>query len=238
MDRFDCGLEVKFASEGSTGEFDGYASVFGGLDSYGDRIAPGAFTQSLAELKAQGRTLPMYFNHGAMLGADARPVGVWSNVEEDGNGLKVAGRLVGLETETGRYNLALMREGAMRGLSIGFRVPQGGAKLGKGPGEPRRTLTKINLREISVVDAPADPNAKVLALKSAADFTTQDWRDIEAALRDEGLSRADAVKAVSGLKNYLQRDAGEPDSAARDEQASAELVAAIKRAAATLQTHV
>ncbi len=224
MDRFNCGLEVKFANDQATGEFTGYASVFGGLDSYGDRIVPGAFTQSLGEMRSVGRNLPMYFNHGAALGADARPVGVWSSIEEDARGLKVAGRIVGLETDAGRYNLALMREGAMTGLSIGYRVPPGGATFGKGQNEPRRTLTKVQLREISVVDDPADASARVLAVKSAADFTTQDWREIEASLRDAGLSRADAVKAVSGLKAWFQRDAGEPEQIARDETISAELL--------------
>lgn len=61
-------------------------------------------------------------------------------------------------------------------------------------------------------------------MKGAQDFTTQDYREIEASLRDAGLSRADAVKAVSGLKAWFQRDAGEPDQLLRDEAASAELL--------------
>jgi HK97 family phage prohead protease len=225
MDRLSCAFEAKFAADGSsTGSFEGYASVFGGLDSYGDTIVPGAFRQTLAALSAQGRSLPMYFNHGARLGADGRPVGVWTSVAEDGQGLRVEGKLAGLDTETGRYNLALMKEGAMRGLSIGFNVPKGGASYGAKPGEPRRTLKTINLHEISVVDDPADPNARITALKSSLELlSAQDWRDVEAVLRDEGLSRADAVKAVSGLKVYLQRDAGEPDQEPRDEVAAAEL---------------
>lgn len=224
MDRLDYAFEAKFAADGATGAFEGYASVFGGRDYYGDTVAPGAFKQSLAMLKAQGWSLPMYFNHGAALGADARPVGVWNSVEEDGVGLKVEGKLAGLDTETGRYNLALMREGAMRGLSIGFNVPKGGATYGSKPGEPRRTLKTINLREISVVDAPADPNGRITALKSSlGEMGTQDWRDVESALRDEGLSRADAVKAVSGFKSWLQRDAGDPSTDPRDEESAASL---------------
>jgi len=224
MNRLDYAFEAKFAGDGSTGAFEGYASMFGGLDSYGDTIAPGAFRQSLAQMKSQGRSLPMYFNHGAMLGADARPVGVWTSVDEDGQGLKVEGKLAGLDTDTGRYNLALMKEGAMRGLSIGFNVPKGGATYGSKPGEPRRTLKIINLREISVVDDPADPNARVTGLKSSlGEMSTQDWRDVEAALRDEGLSRTDSVKAVSGLKAWLQRDAGEEDGDPRDEALTADL---------------
>ena len=113
-------LEIKLAGDPARGEFEGYASVFGGLDSHGDRVAPGAFAQSLADRKSAGRSLPMYMQHGPSLGSDPRPVGLWTNVAEDTHGLKVAGRLVGLDTDAGRYNLALIRDGAMRGLSIGY----------------------------------------------------------------------------------------------------------------------
>lgn len=230
MDRLDYAFEAKFAGDGTTGAFEGYASVFGGVDVVGDTVVPGAFQQSLARMKSQGRSLPMYFNHGRRLGADGRPVGVWDMVEEDGKGLKVAGRLVGLDTETGRYNLALMREGAMRGLSIGYNVPKGGATYGSKAGEPRRTLKQINLAEISVVDDPADAAARVTSLKSRlGDLDTQDWRELEAALRDEGLSRADSVKAVSGFKLWCQRDADAPNTAPRDEAASVELLAIAAR---------
>lgn len=200
MDRINCGAEFKFADE-AKGQFEGYASVFGGLDSYGDQIAPGAFTRTLAEAKVRGGSLPMYMQHGRMLGADPRPVGVWDSVVEDGKGLKVAGRLVGLNTETGRYNLALVKEGAMRGLSIGFRAVK--ADYPNKPGQPRRILKDVHLGEISIVDNPADAAAQITALKSKTIREFEDW------LRDVGgLSHA-AAKAIaaSGWKaNTDSRD--------------------------------
>lgn len=191
MDRISCGAEFKFSNE-ATGAFSGYASVFGGLDSYGDQVAPGAFTRTLAEKKAKDAALPMYMQHGRMLGADPRPVGVWTNVQEDGKGLAVEGRLVGLTTETGKYNFALMKEGAMRGLSIGFRAVK--ADYPNKAGQPRRILKDVHLGEISVVDDPADSAARITAIKSAATI-----REFEEFLRDAGgFSRAAARAIAAG----------------------------------------
>jgi uncharacterized protein Smg (DUF494 family) len=53
--------------------------------------------------------------------------------------------------------------------------------------------------EVSLVTFPMLPDARISSIK---DFNP---RELEAGLRDAGLSRADAVKAVAFFKN-LQRD--------------------------------
>jgi HK97 family phage prohead protease len=211
MDRINCVAEFKFANA-DTGTFEGYASVFGGLDSYGDQIAPGAFTRTLAERKAKGAGLPMYMQHGRMLGADPRPVGVWDSVQEDGTGLKVSGHLVGLNTETGKYNLALVKEGAMKGLSIGFRAVK--ADYPKAAGGPRRILKDVHLGEISIVDDPADKAAGITAIKA-----TTTIREFEEMLRNGTLPALSANEAkaflAGGFKTLnAERDAGTGDELA------------------------
>jgi HK97 family phage prohead protease len=105
-------MELKFAGTtgADVGTFSGYGAVFGNVDDGGDMIVPGAFAASLAKLKAANRGIPMYMQHGAALGADPRPVGKWMVVEEDAHGLRVEGKLIGLDTETGRFNHALVKE--------------------------------------------------------------------------------------------------------------------------------
>lgn len=222
MDRFNCRMEVKFSdADAKTGTFTGYGAVFGNVDSYGDVIQKGAFKETLREAKKTGRMPKMLLQHGLGFGTlDAIPCGAWSMMEEDEIGLKVEGSLFAMNTERGQYIYEGMKSGAIDGLSIGFRAID--FSYGAKPGDPRRTLKKVQLDEVSIVTFPANDKARTSGVKSAADYTPQDWRALEAALRDEGLSRSDAVKAVSGFKSYLQRDAGVSDTAPRDETAAEE----------------
>jgi len=210
MDRLNCGLELKFADGAAPGAFDGYASLFGIVDSHGDVMAPGAFKNTLAEMRAQGRTIPMYMQHGHLLGGDPRPVGVWSNVAEDDKGLKVSGKIVGLGTEEGKYNYALVREGAIGGLSVGYKTIK--ARYGKTASEPKRTLQEIKLFEISLVDSPSLASARVDSIKSARDIKTT--REFEDFLRDVGGYSNSAAKAIAshGFKSGSEsRDENDAD---------------------------
>ena len=212
MERLNVPVELKLAGDGQAGEFEGYASLFGVVDDGGDMVAPGAFAASLAQWKARGALPPMYLQHGPILGGPAHPVGVWTRMEEDVKGLRVAGRIVGLDTETGRFNRALIKEGAMRGLSIGYKAKR--ADYGKAPGEPRRTLKEIILREVSVVDDPMLAPARIDSIKSLGEMTE---RDIERWLvREAGLPRSEAKALLAGGFKALkaERDAGDGDGTA------------------------
>lgn len=221
-------LEVKLtdADTGTKGEFSGYGAVFGNTDAYGDVIKRGAFKTSLREWKAEDRWPPMLLQHGGGFfgGAadDLTPVGVWTHMEETDKGLKVEGKLIGLGTDRGQYILEGLKEGALDGLSIGFMIKQ--AITGTKPTEPRRTITEIDLREVSIVTFPANGKARVSSVKSV---TVEEMREWETALRDGGLSRKDCRIAVSVFKSLLQRDAGVPTDLARDEQDPADQTATI-----------
>lgn len=226
MERLSCGLELKFAGDAAAeGSFEGYASVFGVRDSYGDVIVPGAFAATLASMRGRGFNIPMYLNHGAALGGDNLPAGVWDSISEDETGLAVKGRLLGLNTETGRYRYELAKGGALRGMSIGYKARQ--AVYGKTADQPRRTLKAVDLFEISLVDDPANPAARVMSLKSAAGEEVPPERLIEDALRDAGYSRRDSETLISQLK--ANRGRGDPGT----DQADA---AALQRLLQSIQT--
>ena len=222
MDRFNCQVEVKFADNGKPdGYFTGYGAVFGNRDSHDDVIMKGAFRETLREAKKSGRMPKMLLQHGMGFGAlDGIPIGKWTSMEEDDTGLKVEGQLFALNTERGQYIYEGLKSAALDGLSIGYKAID--FSYGGSAGEPRRTLKKVRLDEVSIVTFGSNDKARTTGVKSAADYTPQDWRALEAVLRDEGLSRSDAVKAVSGFKSYLQRDAGVSDPAPRDETAAEE----------------
>lgn len=222
MDRFNCRGEFKFATEGApVGSFSGYGAVFGNIDSHDDVIQKGAFKDTLRDAAKSGRMPKMLLQHGMGFGAlDGVPVGAWTKMEEDDVGLYCEGQLFALNTERGQYIHEGLKAGVLDGLSIGYKVLD--FVYGMKQGDPRRTLKKVRLDEVSILTMPSNDKARVSSVKSAADYTPQDWRALEAVLRDEGLSRSDAVKAVSGFKSYLQRDAGVSDPAPRDETAAEE----------------
>src|ERR1035437_908428 len=226
MDHFEFPAEFKLADTGA-GIIAGYGSIFHTIDSQGDLVLPNAFSRSLAERKAAGRGLPpMRMLHGAALGGDPRPAGVWTSMAEDTRGLRVEGRLAGMDTETGKYNAALIRDGALRGLSIGYSVAAGGGAYWCGPGQPRRTLKAINLHELSIVDDASNAGALIDTIKSAASVTT--FPDFEEFLHDAGFPKAAARKLASGGWSALKASNTETE-----DPAIAELFACLK--AATLE---
>ncbi|GJD35681.1 HK97 family phage prohead protease [Methylobacterium aerolatum] len=129
------------------GHFTGYASLFGVPDLGRDVVLPGAFAASLARRGAAG--VRMLFQHDP-----AEPIGRWLDLREDARGLYVEGRL-NLAVQRAREVAALMAEGALDGLSIGFRT------LKSRPGaDGSRQLQGIDLWEISVVTFPMQPSAR------------------------------------------------------------------------------
>ena len=50
------------------------------------------------------------------------PVGYWNTMSEDTHGLRCKGRLINLDTESGKRIYGAMKERALDGLSIGHVV--------------------------------------------------------------------------------------------------------------------
>lgn len=135
------------------GSFSGYASRFGVVDLGRDLVLPGAFAESLARRGPRG--IKLLFQHDP-----AEPIGVWLELREDAHGLFVRGRILP-EVERGREVLALMRAGALDGLSIGFRTVEGRTE----PKSGVRRLSRVDLWEVSIVTFPMLPEARVSAVK-------------------------------------------------------------------------
>jgi len=191
---------VKMADEGY--QFSGYASVFNGVDAYGDRIAPGAYARTL---KARDRAVQMRWNHFGPV------IGKWKAIREDAKGLYVEGELTpGHSKAEDAY--ALLKHGAVSGLSIGYSVKA------YEEDEDVRVLKDIELYEISVVEEPADNAARVSEVKNAIKAANT-FREIEAILRDEGrFSRTDAEKLVQRVKDLAhgEREKTNASKAAAD----------------------
>jgi HK97 family phage prohead protease len=188
-------LECKFDSvDDANGKmvFSGYGAVFGNVDSYGDVIAPGAFAKSLTEHQTAGTAPMMFLNHDAF---NSLPIGRWTEMVEDGVGLKMTGEL--LDTTMGRDTYVALKAGAITGLSIGFRPVK--YTLGVKADEPLRTLEEVDLVEVSVVGLPANAKARVQAVKSMGE--NMSVRDLEQLLRECGLSKNEAIAVASQFES-------------------------------------
>lgn len=206
----DAAFELKRLA--GDGAFEGHASVFGVRDAYDDVVLPGAFTRTIRERGPRG--VKMLWQHNAR-----QPIGVWEEIEEDETGLFVKGRLA-LGTQAGREAHELLRMGAIEGLSIGYSTVN--AETGEEEGV--RKLGEVDLWEISLVTFPANPAARVEAVKAPPHTI----REFERFLRDAGFSHREArAIAAGGFKwsHVSQRDA---------DDGLEELVASLRRAAGVL----
>jgi uncharacterized protein len=148
LKRLDAPARLDLAGD----EFEGYASLFGIADGAGDVVAPGAFAASLRRRPPE--KVRLLYQHSAH-----EPLGVWQEIKEDSRGLHVRGRLV-LDVLRAREVRALIREGALNGLSIGFRTVRAHRDAKSG----LRRLTEIELWEISVVTFPLLAGSRVTAI--------------------------------------------------------------------------
>jgi HK97 family phage prohead protease len=142
-------------------EFEGLGSVFGNVDLGGDVVLPGAFSKSLAQHK-QARTLPqMFFSHQM----DKVP-GKWLEMSENSSGLQVRGVLA--NTQLGDEMHTLLKLGALRGLSIGFTIPDHANDVSYNQ-DGVRMIKNVDLWEVSLVSLPMNPAAQVSAVKYGVD---------------------------------------------------------------------
>ena len=190
-------IPIEFRAVSDSGDVEGYGSVFNNEDSYGDIVAPGAFKTSILEHKAAGTMPALLYQHHS-----DEPVGVWTDMVEDEKGLLCTGKLL-LETQRGRETHAMLKAKAISGLSIGFVA----RKWEWDNEERQRTVTEIDLWEVSFVTFPANQSARLTDVKSTSKIETE--RDLERVLRDAGYSRREATAAVAAVKSSIlsQRDA-------------------------------
>ncbi len=197
LNRFETPLErcnLKFGEvDSGSGLFEGYASTFGNIDSFGDTIMKGAFADTIDE---RDHPVLMLYGHSTY-----NVVGKWLHMKEDDNGLFVQGEFTPGHTIASNV-YASMRHGAISGMSIGFRIPKGGAEDIKDGG---RRINEIKLEEISIVGFPADNDARISIVKNEIE-AIKSIRDSEHILRDAGFSRSMAKAFISQCRPLYLRE--------------------------------
>ncbi len=196
----DFSLSIKADAVKEDGAFEGYGSVFGVTDSYGEIVAAGAFTNSLQDIQSKGRPVPVLWQHQT-----SAPIGIYEALSEDEHGLKVSGRLLIDDVPKAKEAHALLKAGAVSGLSIGYWVRESSYDEKTGI----RTLIKLDLVEVSLVTFPANDDARVEAVKFKLERGQLPTKpEFEKALREAfPFSKSQAAAIAShGLDHLLRRE--------------------------------
>lgn len=223
----DC--ELKFAVSGA-GTFSGYASVFGGVDSYNDTILPGAYKSVIERIRSGAARMPkMFVNHRSW----ELPVGKWVKISEDERGLFMEGELTPGNPQAALVKAALQHE-TVDGLSIGYSLRSDDVDYIDKDGVRIRVIKNISdLAEVSIVTFPADDAARVNldSVKSALEGI-ESIKDFEDFLREAGgFSKSLATATASRAKRIFARSESETAELPKDLQ---QLIAANLKTARTL----
>lgn len=173
------------------GVIEGYASVFGGVDSYGDTIEPTAYDNVISE----GQKPLMFYQHDRW----GVPIGKWEELSIDSKGLKVKGRL-NLELKEAQDVYSALKFGSLDGMSIGFRLRDRDYEYDDNDVCHIKNISE--LLEISIVNFPADKSARVMGVKADPEDLEElkDIRGCERYLRDLGISKKMAQSIISVIK--------------------------------------
>jgi HK97 family phage prohead protease len=169
------------------GEFTAIAAAYT-VDRVNDQIVRGAFANTIERWRASGKRVPLHWNHQ---GEAANVIG-WidpATMRETAEGLSVSGKLDIDSSDTAREAWRSMRNGTMS-LSFGYvtlrrRERQDGIN----------ELHELDLFEISIVPHPANPDTRIVEMKSldVVDLAEQYKLD---AIREE--ARQLMLKCMAG----------------------------------------
>lgn len=198
------------------GTFEGFGAVFDVEHEtsswslgpeWKDRIRPGAFARTLAEHQKRGTKPLMLLMHER-----GNIPGRWDEISEGKDGLKTRGWVHPAALLSSRVPVReALKESMIDGLSIGFRVRKATLDQEK----KVRDIVDVELAEISIVDIPGGPLARVTDVKAG---DPKNIRYIEAVLRDAGLSRSEAKAGARAVRASLDEGAADQrDADANDE---------------------
>ena len=227
-------MEVKtktFDVKADNGTITGYASTWiREPDSYGDIVAKGAFTESIANIKAAGKVLPLLYNHDNEELKNF--IGKVTELEEDDHGLKFTATFDSTPEAQRARELAM--DGRLAKFSFAYDVIDED-EVTLEDGRKANELRKLNIHEVSLVLYPANPDTSVVSVKGAEDASIKAEPNktvmgvIQISLDDEAKEliksgRRNSAKDAEDLRHaitLIQGVLGELDDTPAEEEAKA-----------------
>lgn len=208
-------VNVKAGAEDglSEGEFLGYASVFGNVDSYGDIVEPGAFTDTLAEWEASSQNLPVLWGHDMY--DPFSNIGYVASAEQDDKGLLVHG-VLDLDNPKAAQVYRMLKNARVGQMSFAYDV------LDAEESEDAYHLKALKLYEVSIVPIGANQETEILAVKTATAHLVdgvKEGRVLAAKHIDSLRSAQEAIGAViKAAEGTESEDEDQDGKAGKDPQ--------------------
>lgn len=179
-----------YSVKSNSGSITGYASTWiRKADSAGDVVRKGAFADSIRQIKASGKKLPLLFNHNHDSLRDY--IGTVTELEEDNHGLKFTA--VFDDSPDAQKARQLAGDGRLRGVSFAYNVLDE-AKVVLEDGTRANELRKLDILEISLVMYPANQDTSIIDVKHSCS-------NCDNASRVTGLERCNQT-----LRNMLREE--------------------------------
>lgn len=199
-------MELKtktYEVKADNGSITGYASTWiREPDSYGDVIAKGAFLDSIAQIEAEGKKLPLLWNHDSY---DLKSfIGTVTDLEEDDHGLKFTATFD--DTEEAQRARQLASDGRLAKFSFAYDVIDQ-AEIELEDGRKANELRKLNIYEVSLVMYPANPDTSVIEVKSGRRNSAKDADAIR-----------EAITLLQGVLGELEDTEPDEESKAKSEE--------------------
>ena len=185
------------------GSITGYASTWiREPDSYGDVVAKGAFLDSIAQIEAEGKTIPLLWNHDSY---DLKSfIGTVTDLEEDDHGLKFTATFD--DTEEAQRARQLASDGRLAKFSFAYDVIDQ-AEIELEDGRKANELRKLRIHEVSLVMYPANPDTSVIEVKSGRRNSEKDADAIR-----------EAITLLQGVLGELEDNEPDEESKAKSEE--------------------
>ena len=203
-------MEHKYKSfgikaDGDAGTISGYFSTYDReVDSYGDIIAPGAFTDTIKAREETGHPFPLCWNHDL-----DQIIGKVDTIEDTDKGPLMTASF--FDTPLAQEKRAIVKSGVVFQFSFAFDVLDA-AQVTLEDGTKANELRKLDLFEVSIVPIPANQNAVMTEIKS-------DEPEIKAGRRNRK-SDEDIINQIISLAQSLLDDVDDTDDDASAEDQS------------------
>ena len=178
------------------GVIGGYFSTYDRIpDSYGDVIAPGAFTDTIKAREESGHPFPLCWNHDL-----DQIIGKVDNIIDTEKGPLMTASF--FNTQLAQEKREIVKSGVVYQFSFAYDVKEAGP-VELEDGTKANELRKVDLFEVSIVPIPANQNAVVTEIKSEDPEMKNEEPEAKAGRRNSGKDEGTIRDAISALESGI-----------------------------------